>query len=154
MVTYLSEGIKPEGPKPLLRADLGSPNMAHSTRRLIRDLQMVLSPGRPSRPTDNGRQECWYRMVKQEEIYCYPTYPTVEITRFCLAGIFTPITRRDRTRPSGITLQGMCTARGIRVNFRSTTNHGSGCPRAKASDQPKPAKGSIHGRLKRTPFFS
>jgi len=83
-LAYLNEGIKPEAPKPLLRTDLGSPNIAHSTRRLIRDLEMVLSPGRANRPTDNGRQERWYRTVKQEEIYCYPTYPTVEIARLSL----------------------------------------------------------------------
>lgn len=84
VLAYLSEGIKPESPKPLLRADLGSPNMAQSTRRLIRDLEMVLSPSRPSRPTDNGRQERWYRTAKQEEIYCYSTYPTPEIARLSL----------------------------------------------------------------------
>jgi len=83
-LAYLSEGLGAQDPKPLLRADLGSPNMAHSTRRLIRDLEMVLSPSRPNRPTDNGRQERWYRTVKQEEIYCYATYPTVEIARFSL----------------------------------------------------------------------
>jgi putative transposase len=83
-LAYLSEGIKPEDSKPLLRADLGSPNMAHSTKRLIRDLGMVLSPNRPHRPTDNGRQERWYRTAKQEEIYCYPTYPTAEIARLSL----------------------------------------------------------------------
>jgi hypothetical protein len=60
--------------------------MAHSTRRLIRDLEMVLSPGRANRPTDNGRQERWYRTVKQEEIYCYGTYPTLEIARLSLGG--------------------------------------------------------------------
>jgi len=84
VLAYLSEGIQPEGPKPLLRADLGSPNIAHDTRRLIRDLEMVLSLSRPSRPTDNARQERWYRTAKQEEIYCYPTYPTVEIARSSL----------------------------------------------------------------------
>ncbi len=83
-LAYLSEGIKAEDPKPFLRTDLGSPNMAHSTQRLIRDLEMVLSPSRPNRPTDNGRQERWYRTAKQEEIYCYPTYPTVEIARLSL----------------------------------------------------------------------
>lgn len=83
-LAYWSEGIGPQDPKPLLRADLGSPNMAHSTRRLIRDLEMVLSPARSNRPTDNGRQERWYRTVKQEEIYCYPTYSTVEIARLSL----------------------------------------------------------------------
>jgi putative transposase len=83
-LAYLSEGIRPDDPKPLLRADLGSPNMAHSTRRLIRDLEMVLSPSRSHRPTDNARQERWYRTVKQEEIYCYPTYPTAEIARLSL----------------------------------------------------------------------
>jgi transposase InsO family protein len=83
-LSCLSEGIKPEDSKPLLRADLGSPNIAHSTRRLIRDLEMVLSLSRPHRPTDNGRQERRYRTVKQEEIYCYPTYPTIEIARLSL----------------------------------------------------------------------
>jgi putative transposase len=83
-LAYLSEGIRAEDPKPLLRADLGSPNTAHTTRRLIRDLEMVLSPSRPHRPTDNARQERWYRTAKQEEIYCYPTYPTVEIARLSL----------------------------------------------------------------------
>jgi putative transposase len=83
-LAYLSEGIMPQDPKLLLRADLGSPNMAHGTWRLIRDLEMVLSPSRRNRPTDNGRQERWYRTAKQEEIYCYPTYLTVEIARLSL----------------------------------------------------------------------
>ena len=84
-LAYLSEGTQPEGPKPLLRVDLGPPNIAQSTRMLIRDLEMVLSPGRSNRPTDNGRQERWYRTVKQEEIYCYPTYPTIEMARSSFA---------------------------------------------------------------------
>jgi putative transposase len=83
-LAYLSEDLEASEPKPLLRADLGSPNMAHSTRRLIQDLEMVLSPSRASRPTDNSRQERWYRTVKQEEIYCYPTYPSPEIARSSL----------------------------------------------------------------------
>jgi putative transposase len=83
-LAYLSEGIGASEPKPLLRADLGSPNMAHSTRRLIQDLEMVFSPSRASRLTDNSRQERWYRTVKQEEIYCYPTYPSPEIARCSL----------------------------------------------------------------------
>ena len=58
--------------------------MAHSTKRLIKDLQMLFSPGRSQRPTDNARQERWYRTVKQEEIYCYPTYPTEQIARYSL----------------------------------------------------------------------
>ena len=60
--------------------------MAHSTRRLIRDLEMVLSPSRANRPTDNARQERWYRTAKQEEIFCYGTYPTAEIARLSLGG--------------------------------------------------------------------
>jgi putative transposase len=84
-LAYLSEGIGSTDLKPFLRADLGSPNVAHSTKRLIRDLEMVLSPSRANRPTDNGRQERWYRTVKQEEIYCYPTYPSLEVARASLA---------------------------------------------------------------------
>jgi putative transposase len=59
--------------------------MARQTKRLIRDLEMVLSPSRAYRPTDNSRQERWYRTVKQEEIYCYPTYPSEEIARSSIA---------------------------------------------------------------------
>jgi putative transposase len=84
-LAYLSEGIEQRDPKPILRADQGSPNMARETKRLIRDLEMVLSPSRAYRPTDNARQERWYRSVKQEEIYCYPTYPTEEIARSSIA---------------------------------------------------------------------
>jgi transposase InsO family protein len=43
-LAYLSEGIEQRDPKPILRADQGSPNMARQTKRLIRDLEMVLSP--------------------------------------------------------------------------------------------------------------
>lgn len=42
---------------------------------------MLISHSRANRPTDNCRQERWYRTVKQEEIYCYPTYPSIELAR-------------------------------------------------------------------------
>jgi len=80
----MSEHIDQKSSKPMIRFDQGSPNMAHSTRRLIEDLEMLFSPARAHRPTDNARQERWYRTVKQEEIYCYPTYPTEEIARHSL----------------------------------------------------------------------
>jgi putative transposase len=85
VLAYLSEGIEARNSKPILRVDRGSPNMAANTKRLIRDLEMVLSPSRAYRPTDNSRQERWYRTVKQEEIYCYPTYPSLEGARASLA---------------------------------------------------------------------
>jgi len=85
IVAYLSQGIEKMDQKPLIRMDMGSPNVAYGTRRLIRDLEMVISPSRVSRPTDNGRQERWYRTVKQEEIYCYPTYPSMDIARQSIA---------------------------------------------------------------------
>jgi transposase InsO family protein len=75
-LAFMSEQIDQQGARPMVRSDRGSPNMAHSTKRLIKDLEMLFSPGRSHRPTDNARQERWYRTVKQEEIYCYPTYPT------------------------------------------------------------------------------
>ncbi len=40
----LSEGIDIEDPHPILQADLGSPNTANSSQRLIRDLEMALTP--------------------------------------------------------------------------------------------------------------
>ena len=84
-IAYISQGIEEVDQKPLIRMDQGSANMAHGTRRLIKDFEMVISPSRVSRPTDNGRQERWYRTVKQEEIYCYPTYPSIDIARQSLA---------------------------------------------------------------------
>lgn len=84
-LAYLSEGIEHQRQRPILRADLGSPNIARNTKRLIKDLEMLLSLSRVHRPTDNARQERWYRTVKQEEIYCYPSYPSIEIARSSLA---------------------------------------------------------------------
>jgi putative transposase len=84
-LAYLSQGLEGQVSKPLLRTDQGSPNLERSTKRLIRDLELLLSPGRADRPTDNARQERWYRTVKQEEIYLYPTYPSLEIARSSLA---------------------------------------------------------------------
>lgn len=55
--------------------------MAYETRGWIKDLEMVFSPGGINRPTDNARQERFYRTIKQEEIYCDPSYPSVEIAR-------------------------------------------------------------------------
>lgn len=85
LIAYINEGIEHSEHKPLLRLDKGSPNMAYGTRRLIRDLEMVISPSRVNRPTDNARQERWYRTVKQEEIYCHEDYPSEEIARRCMA---------------------------------------------------------------------
>jgi transposase-like protein len=84
-LAFLSEKIEDQSPKPLIRMDQGSANMAYGTKRLIRDLELLLSPSRIRRPTDNARQERWYRTVKQEEIYCYPAYPSLEIARYSLS---------------------------------------------------------------------
>ena len=84
-IAYISQGIENLEQKPMIRLDKGSPNMAYGTRRLIKDLEMVMSPSRVNRPTDNARQERWYRTVKQEEIYCYPTYPSLDIARQSIA---------------------------------------------------------------------
>jgi len=84
-MAYTSEGIEQQELKPILRFDQGSPNMARKTRGLINDLKMVISPARVSRPTDNARQERWYRTVKQEEIYCYPSYASKDIAEWSLA---------------------------------------------------------------------
>lgn len=83
-LAYMSENLDQDASKPMIRFDQGSPNMAHSTRRLIEELEMLFSPARAHRPTDNARQERWYRTVKQEEIYCYPTHPTEQIARHSL----------------------------------------------------------------------
>lgn len=98
-LAHLSEGIRPASPKPLLGIDQGSPNMVHSTQRMIRNLERILSPSRANRPTDNGRQERWYRTVKQEEIHCYPAYSSVEV-----ASLLSPLYRflSRRAAPSAL----------------------------------------------------
>lgn len=85
VIAFISQGIEHCPEKPLLRMDRGSPNMARGTKKMIKDLEMVLSPSRTNRPTDNARQERWYRSVKQEEIYCYPSYSSIEMARRSLA---------------------------------------------------------------------
>lgn len=85
VLASISEGTDRIDQKPMIRMDRGSPNMAHDTKRLIKELEMLFSPSRVMRPTDNCRQERWYRTVKQEEIYCYPTYPSITIARQSLA---------------------------------------------------------------------
>ena len=42
---------------------------------------MLFSPNGVNRPTDNARQERFYRTARQDEIYCYPCYPSLEIAR-------------------------------------------------------------------------
>jgi len=84
-LAYWSQGLEHQKHKPILRADLGSPNIARNTKRLIKDLEMLLCLSRAHRPTDNARQERWFRTAKQEEIYCYPSYPSLDIARSSLA---------------------------------------------------------------------
>jgi transposase InsO family protein len=54
-LSFLSEGLEHQKRKPILRVDLGSPNIARNTKRLIKDLVMLLSLSLPHRPTDNAR---------------------------------------------------------------------------------------------------
>ena len=84
-LAYMSEGIEKKEQKPLFRLDKDSPKMAGSTKRFIKDLEMLFSASSVHRHTDNSRQERWYRTVKQEAIDCFPTYPSIEITRSSMA---------------------------------------------------------------------
>ena len=80
-LAYFSEKIDKKSLKPIIRFDRGSPNMAFSTRRFIKDIGLKISPSRANRPTDNARCERFYRTIKQEEIYYYSEYPSLEIAR-------------------------------------------------------------------------
>jgi transposase InsO family protein len=51
-LAYMSEGIEHKDPKPVFRMDRGFANIAHSTKRLIKDLEMIPSFSRVHRPTD------------------------------------------------------------------------------------------------------
>jgi len=81
VIAYINEGLEDSEQKTLLRLDKGSPNMVYGTRRLIKAHEMVISPNKVNRPTNNARQEQSYRTAKQEEIYCYGDYPSQEVAR-------------------------------------------------------------------------
>jgi len=110
-LAYMSEGIEHQHLKPIVRVDQGSPNTAIKTRRLIKDLEMLLSPARAYRPTDNARQERWYRTVKQEEIYCCLWPTTLNTT-----------TNNGPIRPCGIIPLAMSTVSRTRARSSITTS--------------------------------
>jgi putative transposase len=92
----MSQGIGENDPKPILRTDPGSPNMAADVRIFLRHIGVVFSPGRVARPTDNARQERFYRTLKQEEVYCHEGYVSLESAR---AGIGHWINYYNEVRP-------------------------------------------------------
>ena len=77
-LALMSEKIEGPHPRPVLRTDPGSPNMAADVRIFLRETGVLFSPGRVARPTDNARQERFYRTLKQEEIYCHDGYNNME----------------------------------------------------------------------------
>jgi len=84
-LAVMSEGIDGQADKPILRTDPGSPNMAADVRLFLQEVGIRFSPGRVARPTDNARQERFYRTLKQEEIYCHPSYASPESARTSIA---------------------------------------------------------------------
>lgn len=83
-LAVMSQGLEEHDPKPILRTDPGSPNMAADVRIFLREIGVVFSPGRVSRPTDNARQERFYRTLKQEEVYCHDGYVSLESARYSI----------------------------------------------------------------------
>lgn len=84
-LAVMGEGIEDHAQKPILRTDPGSPNMAADVRVFLREMGIGFSPGRPGRPTDNARQERFYRTLKQEEIYCHDSYVSPDSARESIA---------------------------------------------------------------------
>ena len=80
-LAIMSQSIGENDPKPILRTDPGSPNMAADVRIFLREIGVVFSPGRVARPTDNARQERFYRTFKQEEVYCHNGYVTLDSSK-------------------------------------------------------------------------
>lgn len=80
-LAVMSQGIEDQAQKPILRTDPGSPNMAADVRIFLKETGVGFSPGRTARPTDNARQERFYRTLKQEEIYCNRDYLSLESAR-------------------------------------------------------------------------
>jgi putative transposase len=95
-LAVMSEGIEDQAVKPILRTDPGSPNMAADVRIFLQEIGVRFSPGRTARPTDNARQERFYRTLKQEEIYCNSDYLSPENARSAIARY---IEHYNETRP-------------------------------------------------------
>ena len=66
----LAQGLDRDGPRPRLRTDCGSPNVAGTVREFLAEIGVTLSLGRVRRPTDNARVERFNGTFKQEEAYC------------------------------------------------------------------------------------
>lgn len=77
-LAIMSQSIVNDDPKPILRTDPGSPNMAADVRIFLRQIGVAFSPGRVARPTDKARQELFYRTLKQEEVYCHDGYISLD----------------------------------------------------------------------------
>jgi len=95
-LAVMSQRIDDHSVKPILRTDPGSPNMAADVRLFLKEICVGFSPGRVARPTDNARQERFYRTLKQEEIYCNPDYLSLESARSAIARF---IDYYNETRP-------------------------------------------------------
>ncbi len=76
--------------------------LKHYTRKFIKEIKISLSPARANRPTNNGRQEQWYRTVKQEEIYCYPAYMDEKLQDSVLKNLLKSTMKSGLTRHYGI----------------------------------------------------
>jgi putative transposase len=81
VLAVMSQGLGEHDPKPILRTDPVSPNMAADVRIFLQEIGVVFPPGRVARPTDNARQERFYRTLKQEEVYCHDGYVSSESAR-------------------------------------------------------------------------
>jgi putative transposase len=82
LLGYQSQCIGENDPKPMIRADRGSPNVATTTKKYVKkDLGGNITYTRAYRPTDNAYTERAFRTVKQEIVYVFPEFPTVEMSR-------------------------------------------------------------------------
>lgn len=78
-LAYLNEGIT-EKSDIKIRSDQGKQYIAQATKAHTKKLGITQSFSRTYTPTDNARQERWYRTCKQEQIYSM-NYPNVESAR-------------------------------------------------------------------------
>jgi len=95
-LAVMSQRIEDQAVKPIFRTDPGSPNMAADVRLFLQEIGVAFSPGRTARPTDNARQERFYRTLKQEEIYCNYDYLSLDSARETIARY---IDYYNQTRP-------------------------------------------------------
>ena len=133
-LVFMSEDIDQKVTKPMIRFDQVSPNMAHSTKRLIKDLEILFHPAEPI------GQRITPGIVRSSRKRFTVTRPT---QRSRLPGLhwrntFTSTTSGGPIRRCETLPRAMFTDLETKACFKPSKKTGTNCQRATDRNQPIP----------------